>query len=81
MKHRSLLVFADSDFQRAGNSKCRIQVISLPSRWKSESGIKNMIWHEDAYNLGSSLEDDCAVSCMSSVKFYMPVSQGHNNLD
>ena len=49
-KHRSLLVFADSDIQRAGSGNNRIQVPSLPSHWKSESEIKNMINHENAYN-------------------------------
>ena len=78
IEHHSLLVFADSDIQRAGCGINRIQVPSLPSRWKSESGIKNMIWHENAYNFVSSLEDGFAMTFMSNVKFYMPVSQPCN---
>ena len=73
-----MLVFADSDIQRAGGGNDRIQVPSHPPRWKSESEIKNMVWHEGAYNVVSLLEDDFAIPCMSTVKFYMPVSQGYN---
>ena len=40
-KHRSLLVFTDSDFQHAGNGKYRIQVRSLPPGWKSKSEMKS----------------------------------------
>ena len=67
--------------QRVGNDECLIQVPSLPSRWQSESDIKNIIWQGNANNFMLSLEGHFSMPCMSSVKFYMPVSQRHNNLD
>ena len=84
MKHCSLIVFADSDFQCAGNGTSQIQVSSLSMRWKSDLEIKNMIWHEDAYlchHFVSSLEGDFAMLCMASVEFYKYISQRYSNFD
>ena len=40
-----------------------------------------MIWGENAYKIVSSLEDNFAMPCTSSVKFYMSVPQRYKNLD
>ena len=77
-KLHSLLVFTNFNLRRAGCSKCRTQVPSCTSHWKSKSDIAHTIWHKNVYNFVLSSEDDCVMPCMPSITLHMPVSQRYN---